>query len=232
MPAPLILLPPSEGKRPDGGETTFAAARPDLAPDTAALIAILRKKKAADLPRIYGIADAAKARAAHTRTLAAPEAPARPAFLRYSGVVYDHIGFATLKRPAQAARRVFIASALFGLIPGDTPIPDYKLPMQPWIAAYWRAINTARIAAAAGKAPVIDLLPQAHRKAVDAPGAFTVDFRVAGGAKAAGHFGKAIKGRFARWLLEEPGRGPGDFAAFREEGYRWNPAAGAFVRAD
>lgn len=230
MPAPIILLPPSEGKAPDGGSATFAGARPDYAADSAALLAILRKKKIAELPKVYGIADAAKARAAHARTLAALEAHARPAFERYTGVVYDHIAFDEMKRPAAAARRVLIVSALFGLIPGDTPIPDYKLPMQPWVARHWHAINTARLATLAGKAAVIDLLPQAHRKALDPGEAIAVEFRVAGGARTAGHFGKAIKGRFVRWLLENPKRGLADFPAFQEDGYRWDAALGAFVQ--
>jgi len=78
------------------------------------------------------------------------------------------------------------------------------------------------LAAAAGRRPVLSLLPQAYAKAVDLNGAINVDFRVQGGRKAAGHSGKAIKGKFVRFLIENDIVSAKDFGEFREEGFRFD----------
>ena len=46
--------------------------------------------------------------------------------------------------------------------------------------------------------------------------------RLGDGQKAAGHFGKAIKGRFVRWILENKVKKVRDFANFTEDGYRFD----------
>ena len=155
-------------------------------------------------------------------SLAVAEAPVLPAIERYSGVVYDHIDFPTIKGGARVRNRVAIVSGLFGLIPGATAIPLYKQPINPWLTKYWKPINTARLDALAKGKPVLDLLSQSYQKAVDYPERIVVDFRVQGGKKAAGHFGKAIKGRFVRFLLENKVDDPKDFSEFTEDSYRFD----------
>jgi len=218
----FILLPPSEGKSPRPGETAFRHAAPDLAPDTEGVLAHLRAMKPADRPRFYGLRDPVKAGEAHRRTMQALDAPGIAALERYTGVVYTHIDYAALTRKAAARKQLLVVSALFGLIPGDSPIPDYKLSMNPWLARYWKDINTSRLAGLTKGKPVLDLLSQSYRQAVDYPALITVDFRVQGGKKAAGHFGKAIKGRFVRWILENRINDAGDFDGFTEDGYRFD----------
>lgn len=218
----FILLPPSEGKSPRPGTSAFASATPGLAADTEGVLAHLRGMQPADLARFYGIRDSDKAEEAHQRTLHALEIPGIAALERYTGVVYAHIDYASLTHKVAARKQLLIVSALFGLIPGGAVIPDYKLSMNPWLARYWKDINTNRLQALAKGNPVLDLLSQSYRKAVNYPALITVDFRVQGGKKAAGHFGKAIKGRFVRWILENGIKDTDDFYGFTEDGYRFD----------
>lgn len=220
----LLLLPPSEGKA-KGGRGAVKLASPAKLDDAAE---VLREIAAVASPlrsALYGVNGTEKAEAAHMLNAAAVRGPAMPALLRYTGVVYTHIDPATLASPARAGRRVLIVSALYGLIRGADRIADYKLPMAPRWARFWRERNAARLAAIAGRKPVVSLLPQAHAAAIHAPGVIHIEFRTAGGAKSAGHFGKAIKGRFVRFILEEEIDRPEGFEAFREDGYRWNGTA-------
>lgn len=55
--------------------------------------------------------------------------PVLPAIERYSGVVYDAVGVASLDEDARGwlDRHVLIASALFGLLEPEDPIPAYRL---------------------------------------------------------------------------------------------------------
>lgn len=219
-----VLLPPSEGKSGEPGKTNFRAACPELVQDTLPVLEYLAALTPAARRKVYGVSTAEKAAAAHARNLEALDAPGIPAIRRYTGVVYGHIDYPTLRRKSVARKRLLVVSALFGLIDGDTPIPDYKLPINPWLARHWKPISHQRLAARAKGKPVLDLLSQSYNGALEYPLLITVDFRVQGGKKAAGHFGKAIKGRFVRWLLENDIKKVGDFEDFREDGYRFDGA--------
>ena len=216
----LILLPPSEGKNDAPGRDTFASQHPDLWQDTQPVIRHLKKLKVAERPKFYGVKDSDKAKQVHELNLAVEERPVLPAVERYTGVVYDHVGFDTLQKSAR--RRVLIVSGLFGLVHGDDGLPLYKQPINPWLTRYWKSINGERLQGFAKGDRVLDLLSQSYQKAVEAPERLVVDFRVQGGKKAAGHFGKAIKGRFVRFLLENNIQDQKDFSEFTEEGYRFD----------
>jgi hypothetical protein len=218
----FVLLPPSEGKSDAAGTGTFGKAQPDEVADTEGVLRHLKRLKVAERLKFYGIKDADKCGAAHKRNLAALEAGTLPAIQRYTGVVYQHLDYDGLRQKAYARKHLLVVSALFGLIEGGTGIPDYKLSMNPWLARYWKEENTARLAALTRGKPVVNLLSQTYAKAIDTPDALNVDFRVQGGKKSAGHFGKAIKGRFVRWLVENKVKEPADFAGFTDDGYRWN----------
>lgn len=218
----FVLLPPSEGKSPSAGTAPFGDALPSFKPDTDRLLKHLARLKSADRFKFYGLRDPEKTLAAHRLTGAALESPGMPALERYTGVVYTHLDYASLPKKADARKRLLVVSALFGLIPGGAPIPDYKLSMTPWLARYWKGINTGRLMELAGDTPVLDLLSQSYRKALDHPGLITVDFRTHGGKKAAGHFGKAIKGRFVRWVIANKIQQISDFDGFTEDGYRFD----------
>ena len=212
---PMILLPPSEGKTPGGtgrwkpGAGRFAALGPTRAGVAAALATAMADPALAR--KLTGLSGERADRAvdANRRVLAGPTLPARR---RYSGVVWEHLGPAAISGAARRrASQIVVVSALGGAFGFDEPVPDYKLKMGaslPGIgslAALWRPVLAAALAEAAAGAPVWDLLPAEHRRAIDVD-AFdkltVVDFRAAGGQGAAGHAAKAAKGRFTRWLLE------------------------------
>ena len=72
---------------------------------------------------------------------------------------------------------------------------------------------------------VIDLLPQVHRKAYTPSKNVTpVDFLVLskGRKTAAGHFGKAVKGEFIRYIAQNKIIDIDDFGGFEYDGFKWD----------
>ena len=219
-----ILLPPSEGKSPERGTGSFRKNCPERVPDVQPIIDVLSRLSVAQQHALYGLKSEYKAAEAHAWNLAALDAPCLNAVARYTGVVYDHIDFESLPNRISARKRILILSALFGLVEGGCPLPTYKLSMTPWLLKHWKLLNSQRLAVLAKGKPVLNLLSHTYARAIDYPELITVDFRVEGGQKAAGHFGKAIKGRFVRWVLENGVKSAGDFHGFQEGGYRFDGA--------
>lgn len=213
----IILIPPSEGKTTSGTGKPLTKLDNHAKPIYERLLAYR-----GDLSQLYGV----KGKALEAARLANAEilkAPTRPAIKRYSGVVYDGIGFSTLPVKAQQFFKdhVRIVSALFGLLSPQDLIPDYKLKIERLdAAAYWKPINAKKLAGQF----VIDLLPQAHHKAVGYEHGVKVDFIFVknGRSVPAGHQGKLIKGKFVRWLCENAVFNPKEFAGFKEEGFRFD----------
>ena len=225
----VLLLPPSKGMSSAPGDgPDFAHAFPEFARDSAPILKHLRSLPARERRRWYGVTSQEKADAAHEQNLRALAAPGIPAILRYTGVVYKSLDYATLPNPEYAAAHVFIVSGLYGLIPASAPIAEYKLPMNPWLASYWREINTRRLTELADLAdldvehPILSLLPQSHARAIEPAGLHSIDFKLPGGERSAGHFGKAIKGRFTRYVVKRKLKELKAIARFREQGYRFN----------
>lgn len=218
----FVLLPPSEGKSNATGHGCFAESEPDLKSDAEKVIRHVGRLTAPARGKFYGIKDSAKLQAIHAANKAALKAGCIKALERYTGVVYQHLDCPSLTRPKDAEKRVLIVSGYFGLITGRTMLPHYKMPMNPWLVSYWLPINTKRLNDLTGRKPVLSLLPQAYAKAVNCEKVFVVEFRVEGGRKPAGHFGKAIKGRFVRWLIENRVASPRDFSDFSDEGFEFD----------
>lgn len=218
----FILLPPSEGKADGGTHDPFATHYPQWTKDVRPILRHEKQLEGDALRKFYGAKDDDKATAAHKLNQRALRAPTTMAIERYTGVVYQHIDYPTLKKKAAAKRRIHITSALFGLIPADTLIPDYKMPINPWLTRYWKDKNAARLTEAAQGQPILNLLPNSYAKALPLDNTIHIEFRVAGGKKSAGHFGKAIKGKFVRFLIENNITSPKDFTAFQEDGYTYN----------
>ena len=199
----VVLLPPSEGKSASVGRgKSFAEACPDLAAEVAPVLKHIKRLPAVERVAFYGVSTREKAAAAHALNQVALTSPGIPAIERYTGVVYDFLDRATLHNPAHALAHVLVLSGLYGLIPADAPIADYKLPLNGWLTRHWKSRNAVRLAHFAAGRPILSLLPGAHTKALGVSGVLGIDFKLAGGKKSAGHFGKAIKGKFARYLLE------------------------------
>ena len=76
---------------------------------------------------------------------------------------------------------------------------------------------------------IIDLLPQVHRKAYkpNKDNVINVDFLIItkGKKSAAGHFGKAVKGEFIRYMAENNLTDINDFEGFQYEGFKWDGEA-------
>lgn len=218
----LILLPPSEGKAPGGDSPDFGESHPELVDGARGVLKHVARLKASERRKFYGAKNSAKAREIHALNLDALSAPCLPALRRYTGVVYQYLDYDSLSNKRTAQTRIHIVSGLFGLIPGGTRIPFYKMPINPWLTRYWREINLKRLAKARGRRRILSLLPQSYARAVGVEDWIHVDFRVQGGAKPAGHFGKAIKGKFARYLIENKVADSEGFTGFQEDGYRYD----------
>lgn len=219
----LILIPPSEGKQAGGNpRRTFMKEHPDWAEEVAPVIEHLRHLPKSRRAAFYGVSTPEKAEAAYELNLSALESPALPAIERYTGVVYDFLDYASLPDRAYARKHLMMVSGFFGLIPAGTWLPDYKLPMNPWLSAYWRPINAGRLSGLRNKHTLLSLLPAAHARALGAEPDLVVDFRQEGGKRAAGHFGKAIKGKFLHFLLENKVNHLTEIGDFSADGYRFD----------
>lgn len=216
-PRHLVLLPPSEGKAPEGDGPPWRAGTMAVAE-----LDPMRRKvaRAAGLTRAIG----------RNPTMAAIE--------RYTGVLYRELDAASL--PAAARRRlardVLIVSGLWGLVaPGD-PICDYRLKMSARagdlgkLSTAWRPVLTEALAPRAKGRLLWDLLPIEHAAAVDWDGLaprqrITVRF-VDAEDRTISHWNKLLKGSLVRWLVTRPPQGIEDLAGFdHPQGYRWDPDA-------
>ena len=217
----LVLLPPSEGKAPGGDGPPLelsALSRPALTPARQRALVALGQAARSDpegLRRALGCpADQVALDAALTTS------PTLPALRRYTGVVYDALGYATL--PAAARRRadasLAVASALFGLLSPRDRVPAYRLsagtsvPGLGALAALWRPVLEPELQGARGV--VVDLRSGPYAALARVPGAVQVRvLREADGRRTVvSHDNKWTKGRLARALCEHGARGVRDVA--------------------
>ncbi len=206
----MLLLPPSEGKA-SGGDPRRSPWSPDtgrfgrrLEELRADVVAALAAAGGGD-ERLLGVRGdhLLRAQSANSSLVGAPTLPA---WRRYTGVVWDHLDPATL--PAASRKRVLVVSGLLGVVAGDDPVPDYRLKMGANLAplgklsTWWRDAVTAEVARVGRRRPVIDLLPQEHRAALDVGrlAGLRVDLVDPSGAPG-GHAAKAAKGSLARAIL-------------------------------
>lgn len=132
-----------------------------------------------------------------------------PVWQRYRGVVWEHLDPATLSPNSRAA--ILVPSALYGMNRADDAIADYRLTMHvslPEIgnlARYWMPYNTQVLSRAGRGRTIVSLLPAEHARSIDCSlmrEIIEVRFLRADGLGAVGHGAKAVKGRFARHLLD------------------------------
>ncbi|HEX6754280.1 MAG TPA: peroxide stress protein YaaA [Solirubrobacterales bacterium] len=199
----LILLPPSEGKaEPKAGEPI------DL--DSLVFAPELGERRAELLDRV----DPGLRRA-----------PVAPAAEVYTGVLYQRLGLPGLSAAARrrAAKRILIASALWGFVrPGDC-IPHYRLPPSTKLdgigplAAWWRDSLRVALPDEPGET-IVDMRSGAYVAAWKPKRAQLLAvraFRDEGGErKAVSHMAKAVRGDVARALLlaKREAKGPEDAA--------------------
>ena len=230
---PLVLVPPSEAKTPGGSRAGARGIFDEvLADDRREVIATLAATlHAAPLRRQEIILNARgplmERALLATYDLAAGTARLRPAWMRFSGVVWKHLDPASLM-PA-ARKRLLIPSSVYGLTSGEDRIADFRLKMNVGVgelgtlASFWRPRLTPILAVHVRTAPIVSLLPKEHEMAIDldAIGASRKVVRVVfaddAGSATVGHDAKAVKGILARALLSD---GLGVLSSFEWNGWR------------
>ncbi|MFC8680886.1 YaaA family protein [Microbacterium ureisolvens] len=236
----LILLPPSETKRAGGVGAPLDATRlalPELAPPRAAVVDALVALSADEDAAARVLKLGPKQRGEVAVNAALRDAPTMPAIDRYTGVLYDALGAASV---SAAGRRwlgahVLVHSAPFGPVGALDPIPAYRLgaatalPGVPPLRRLWAAEVTAALAGAQPRF-VLDLRSEAYVALGPVPAVPSRYVRVVsegadGAVRALNHFNKHAKGALVRRLAEDRPRisSPAGFV-------RWADAAGLRVR--
>jgi hypothetical protein len=170
-----------------------------------------------------------------TRHLADERVARLAAWQRYSGVVWSHLGPASLE-PAQR-RRILVPSSLYGITTAEDRIADFRLKMNVGVtplgtmSTFWRPKVTPALAAHAQRSTIVNLLPLEHEAALDlgelasTRRVVRVQFLDGEGGTTVGHDAKAVKGILARTLLTE---GLDALSTFEWQGWRSVMAEGTF----
>jgi uncharacterized protein len=217
-PQPVILLPPSEGKAPDGDGPVWGPGQmADAVLDRHRRVVLRAARAAGATPRRAG-------------TL--------PAMERYTGVLYGELDWASLSASARrrGERQVRTVSGLWGLVAPADRLPPYKLKMSATLpelgrlSTWWRPRLGSALAPLVEGAVVWDLLPNEHSAAVEwaslAPARrVRVRFLDASG-RTVSHWNKLLKGSMVRWILTEGPADPEELRGFEHPlGYRFDPSA-------
>lgn len=237
----LLLLPPSETKRPGGRRRPLALDRlafPQLTPQREVVVEALVALSADEDAATRVLKLSARQRGEIADNAALWTGPTMAAVDRYTGVLFDALDAATLDASARRwlGAHALIHSAPFGPIGALDPIPAYRLaagtslPGLPPLRRLWADATTAALSDA--RPPfVLDLRSEAYAALGPVPEAVeSVYLRVVtpgpdGAVRALNHFNKHAKGALIRRLATERPR-IGSTAAFR----RWAAAAGLVLQ--
>jgi cytoplasmic iron level regulating protein YaaA (DUF328/UPF0246 family) len=209
----LILLPPSETKRPGGVGISI---------DRSAIIWAALDETRDHLIRELTELCADKERAAKALKLGARNigdvdanlelltAPTMPAIARYTGVLYDALAYDTMSEDAKlhAKQQVFIQSALFGLLPATEGIPYYRFSADSKLPGVnlkstWTKAHEAVWPRMLG--PILDMRSKAYVELNPVPEnreSWFVEVLDDASGKALNHFNKKAKGAFVRAAME------------------------------
>lgn len=214
----IVLLAPSEGKAaPDSGAPVDlgALAFPELEERRRSAAERLTKVSGGNPRRALttlGLSPGQVAELERNRDLLA--APAAPAHEVYTGVLYQHLDHGSLPAAARrrAEERLFVASALWGVVGLADHIPAYRLsigarlPRIPDLARWWRPALTAALPP---DAFVVDLRSAAYAAAWRPAEGTVVEVKALqerGGRRVPiSHMAKAVRGEVARSLVLERG---------------------------
>ncbi|MBG0812708.1 YaaA family protein [Planomonospora sp. ID82291] len=204
----LILLPPSEGKATaDAGPALDLASLsfPSLPRRTVLEALTTLCGRPEEARSVLGLSEGQTGEL--TKNLRLRTAPALPVAELYTGVLYDHLGLASLTAQAagRAAERLLVFSGLWGLLRITDRVPPYRLsmgvrlPPLGGLGAFWRRSLTPVLDAEPGL--VVDLRSGTYAAAWQ-PGGRGVAVRVLKDGKVVSHMAKATRGVIARSLLE------------------------------
>lgn len=240
---PVLLLPPSKGKAPDGDGAPYPSQldrEASLAgPRQAVLDAIdtgLDRLDDRAIARVAGVR-AVDVPTARQELRALNTAATLPAHRRYTGIVHGNAGLAELD-PEEAPVDVRIVSALAGLVDLAQPLPPYRLefaaslPSLGGIGTWWRAQAVNHLAAVVTGRRVFDLLPAEHARIWDPSVRAEADvvsfaFLRPDGRPANAARTKVCKGRLAAYLLAHPDVEVGELVRDADLGEGWELTADA-----
>jgi cytoplasmic iron level regulating protein YaaA (DUF328/UPF0246 family) len=149
-----ILLPPSEGKTAGGRGRPLALSAKDepLSAARETVLTALERLVAGSATTASGalLLPPGVAAEAIATNAAARGSATMPALRRYAGVVYDGLDLPSLTSAAAklAGRRVLIFSGLLGVVRGDEPVPNYRVPAKAQLpgvgvaGTFWRPVLT------------------------------------------------------------------------------------------
>ncbi|TXH17129.1 MAG: peroxide stress protein YaaA [Mycobacterium sp.] len=233
----IVLLPPSETKRPGGDGAPLqlgALSVPELTPLRAALVDELVELAGSPEASRKALAISAAQDSEIQRNAELRSAPTMPAIDRYTGVLYDALDIGSLRgaTATRARSRLAVGSALFGLLRADDPIPAYrlsaasKLPAGGTLASRWKPVLEPVLAQLQQQELIVDLRSGSYEALGKIPGAVTVDVYTEhpdGRRTVVSHFNKAQKIRLA-WphtgSRAEPDDAAGVAAVARRAGMR------------
>lgn len=237
----LILLPPSETKRPGGRGRPLdeaSLALPVLAAQRRSVVDALVALSADEDAAARVLKLGATQRGEIEVNARLRESPTMAAVDRYTGVLFDALDAASLPAPARRwlGTHVRVHSAPFGPVGALDPIPAYRLgaaaslPGLPPLKRLWADAVTAALAAEAPRF-VLDLRSEAYVALGPVPQAVPSAYvRVVaeadgGAVRALNHFNKHAKGALVRQLAESRPR-----IASRAAFVSWADASGLRVR--
>ena len=221
-----ILIPPSEGKLLDNtSKCIFSDTSFPMIDSVQKILVFLKNKKSdSDIQKIYGT-NLEKSLDLHSKNLNILNSFCSLAIERYTGVVFKNINWKDFNKDDKIFfdKYFLIFSGLFGILSPMCLIPDYKLKMNVLLLyKFWNPIITDQLK---NEDVIIDLLPQVHRKAYTSDKRVVkIDFfHIKDGKKVnAGHFGKAVKGQFVRFIIKNKIVNTDDFSNFNYDGYTWD----------
>lgn len=206
-----IILPPSETKAAGGtGDSLDLAslAFPELNPLRRELLAELERLSADTPSALNALKLGARGDSVLQANLELKTSPTMPAITRYTGVVYDNLGYHSLEVPdrVRADETLWVFSALFGPLRATDLIPNYRLSADSTLpggklAARWSPFADTIWPGAFS----IDLRSEAYRTLCPLTARAGVFVRVVTdtgtGKSAVGHANKATKGHLVRELV-------------------------------
>lgn len=252
--APVLLLPPSEGKAPGGRGRPLRLDRlsfpglTDQRDRTIDAVARAMRGSAAARGALLGVKGDVLAAATATN-LALRTAPTMPTIERFTGVLYDELDIASLsaRDRKRLDAQVVVFSGVFGLLSPADAVPDHRLKMNVTlpaigrVATAWRAPVTESLAPRVAGATVWNLLPGEHAAAwkpaavgsTGGPSAMvSVRFLDEGPPRkgersftTVSHWNKLLKGALVRFVLATGADEPAALRRFTHpEGYVYDPS--------